>query len=762
MRMFQSETRRFGGPLTIALVSFAVACLVMGITSFQYYTQLQSTIRTETSGYLQEITRRIASNVDRIVEDNQANLYTVATILSSSDIDSFTGTSFVVGNQKQYWNFEDILFINESGKAYSSSGTPVVLNNDHFFTAAIVEHRASISNTQMINGAERILMSVPLEGVTVGGERMMAVAAVFDPASFERALSMDAFNSMASSAIIDANGTVVVRPSDSASIDTGYNILTTISNASMDEDSCIDRVKASMSNGVPDQMSFTLNGLRYYALYTPISFENWHMLTFVPADIVNARSDAMLQTTLVLCGLITLVSAVLIALILFISSRNKRRLENLAYVDAVTKGHTTEKFAELARSSLDNEDGPVYALMFSNIEKFKVLNERYGESECDDMLRMFHHAIEKNLRKGEAIGRIAADNFSILLEYETDEVLAERLLTCFADAEVYAAENHPIWTLPAVDFGVFVIDDRTLPLPKMIDRAKIALKGYRKNINNKIRIAYYDDVFRQKLLRDKELEERMENALSSGEFKVYLQPKYHLPDKKIIGAEALSRWQEPDGSMIYPDEFIPLFERNGFIVQLDLWVFEEVCRLLRTWLNEGNEPIKVSVNCSRVHLRNLKFLDRYCEIASRHDVPRKLLEIELTESIAMEDADYFSSVVVAIREAGFSCSIDDFGSGYSSLNMIRNLSVDTMKLDKMFFREDDGDPQRMAAVVKGIIDMAKALQMCIVAEGVEKENQVCLLEELGCDCIQGYVFARPMPVSDFEKLAFGNEGGDRA
>lgn len=745
----------------ITIVTFAIACVLIGIICFQYYSQLQSTIRSESSGYLQEIARRIGDNIDRTIADNYANLSTVATILEFSGVQNFSDIEQITLSQKQHWNFDDIIFINEAGKAYNSSGNPIVLNSDNHFTSAVLEKRSIISNTQMVDGEERILLSLPLDGLFINGEHMVAVAASYNPSSFDETLSMKSFDGNSSSCIINGSGTVIVRPSGSGALDTGYNVLSTIAHATIEEGGSIDAMKKDMEQDRGGQIAFSLDDTRYYAVYTPVDPENWYLLTFVPTNVVNARSDMLLDITILLCGLITLVSASLIAFVLFIASRNKKRLEHLAYNDDITQGNTIERFFEMAATTLVTSGNSSYALVYSNIEKFKVLNEQYGEAACNDILRMFYRVVSENLYDDECIGRQSADNFCILVRYEGEESLRRRILTWYIAGEEHAETYRPTWALPVVEFGIFVIDDTTLSFPQMIDRAKLALREFHHSLNSKVRYAVYNDEVRRRLLRDKELEDMMETALASGNFHVYLQPKYRLPERVIGGAEALTRWEDIPNGMIYPDEFIPLFERNGFIIQLDLWVFEEVCKHLRAWIDAGLEPLRISVNCSRLHLRSDDFLENYCNIAKRYNVPREYLEIELTESIVMEDSDRFIGIINEIHAAGFSCSIDDFGSGYSSLNLIQSLPVDTMKLDKIFFREDGSDAERLSAVVESIISMAKALSMETVAEGIEIPEQVDMLEHFGCDYVQGYVFARPMPISDFEQLAFGRKGGVR-
>lgn len=726
----------------------------------QYYQQLQDTIRTESGSYLQEIATRIGANIDRTIADSYALMNTISSNLHTAEVRSFAEFASIAQAQREDWGYQDIVLIDEEGEAFASDGTPVKLDNDAYFMDAVIERLPVISNAQMIDNEERIALSVPLDGIALDGTTMAAMAAVYEPASFDETLSMSSFDGRSFSCIIEKNGTIVVRSSSPAALELGYNVLSTIGQSSLDDGDSLDAMRASMAENGKGQIGFAIDGVRYYAVYTAIAPQNWYLLTFVPASVVNSRSDMMLGATLLMCGVVTAAFAALVAFLLFSSSRNRRRLEAIAYVDDVTGGSTIKRFYDLAQKSLSKPDRPRYALVYTNMEKFKVLNEQFGRRSCDDLLRMFSEIIEESLRPGEYIGRQSADNFCILIEFDGEPWLRERFASWYRLAERYVEKNEPLWSLPIVEFGIFVIDNAELPFSQMIDRAKLALRESPQAIGGKIRYAVYNDEVRRLLVREKQLEDMMERALLEGEFQVYLQPKYRLPERVIGGSEALTRWASASEGMIFPDEFIPLFEKNGFIVTLDLYVFEEVCRTLRGWIDRGLTPSKTSVNCSRVHVKSKNFLDAYRTIAERYRIPERLIEIELTESIVMEDSHRLIEVIEDIHEAGFACSIDDFGSGYSSLNMIQSIPADTLKLDKIFFRNRTKDPSRTRSVVQSIVSMAQALSMETVAEGVEYEDQVDMLEEIGCDYVQGYVFARPMPIADFERLAFGVDANE--
>lgn len=738
----------------VIFIIFFFICIFVGIFSFQYYDRLQDTIRDESVGYLKEISRRIEGGVNRFIDDNYSVLNTMASVLEDSEAESFSDISLIVESQQEYWNYQNILFVDEEGHAFDSSGKAMTLNNDSYFYDAVVDKRNAISTTQLVDNKECIVLVIPLENMVIEEKNMVALAASYDPASFDQTLSMSAFDGQAYSCIINKIGTVVVRSSSLASQKVGYNVLTTIGASDIDPGYSIDKVRSDIQSDIEGQIVLSMDGVKYYMVYTPIASEDWYLLTFVPTSAVNEKSDMLMRLTLLFCGLITVVFAGLIAFLVYSFYRNKRQLEQIAFIDEVTGGNTIQRFYILSRNALDTSGAPQYALIYTNLEKFKVLNEQFGRTICDNILHTIYNVIASNLKSNECIGRITADNFCILLQYEDEATTIKRFEEWYAAAEEFVLAAKPSWSLPVAEFGIYIIENDTIPFPQMIDRAKLALKELPRNINNRMYYAIYDDEVRRQLFREKQLEDMIDSAMKNHEFQVYLQPKYRADTLTIGGAEALVRWVSATEGIIFPDEFIPLFEKNGFIMQLDLLVFEDVCRTIRSWIDSGLQPVKISVNCSRVHLKRADFINDYRRIAYQYNIPNKLIEIELTESIVMEDSERLTSIIATIHQSGFGCSMDDFGSGYSSLNLLQSIPVDTLKLDKIFFRNASKDPKRMESIISSVISMAKALSMVTVAEGVEQQDQVQMLQKLGCDYIQGYVFAKPMPIPEFESLAF--------
>lgn len=292
----------------------------------------------------------------------------------------------------------------------------------------------------------------------------------------------------------------------------------------------------------------------------------------------------------------------------------------------------------------------------------------------------------------------------------------------------------------------------------MYDRANLAAKHCKGNyIRN---YAFYTRQMSQEIEKEQRIVNSMKSALENHEFVVFYQPKYGLSDNQIAGAEALVRWKHPERGMISPGEFIPVFERNGFITKLDYYVWEQTCIQLRKWMDEGKNPLPISVNLSRISLYNKDIVNVICNLVDSYRIPRRLFQVELTESAYNTNPKAVQDMMQRLREEGFYILMDDFGSGYSSLNVLKDIVVDVLKMDMKFFAGDDREG-RGENIMAAVIRMAKWLNMPVVAEGVERIEQVEFLRSIGCEYVQGYYFAKPMPVEEYEKLQFDRPHAER-
>lgn len=427
--------------------------------------------------------------------------------------------------------------------------------------------------------------------------------------------------------------------------------------------------------------------------------------------------------------------------------RQLRELHSIAYLDPVTRTDNFAMFKHSLSSLLQHFPHQRFAIIYSDIKNFKYINDVHGYETGNQILAHYSQVLAK--ADLECFCRINADNFVSVESYEN----VEQLLNNWNGRLMQITDIAGI--LPGTDSlsvfaGIYCLDghNHSLSIDSMIDRAHIA--HHQQKMTQITGCLLYTESMRQTIHESQQLENRMRPALQNGEFVVYLQPKFDISTNKIAAAEALVRWNDPLHGIIAPGKFIPTFERNGFIQQLDAYMFQQVCKLLRRWLDMGIPIIPISVNVSKVQLNNPTFLEEYFAVKKQYDIPDNIIEIEFTESMLFANSQLMEEVLCRFREQGFRSSIDDFGSGYSSLNLLKNLPADILKLDKVFFDPSE-NTQRREVIIRNVITMAKELSMRTVAEGVEQWEQVEFLRAAQCEMVQGFVFDKPLPVDAFEK-----------
>lgn len=426
-----------------------------------------------------------------------------------------------------------------------------------------------------------------------------------------------------------------------------------------------------------------------------------------------------------------------------------RELRYRADYDMLTGIYNKTRFFEATRSLLKRKADEIYAFIRFDIDRFQLVNSFFGIREGDNLLR-FIAAEFKRFAGGSSLisyGRIEADIFGICMPYLGEEEMLEFVQYIRMRLGQYSLDFDIVPTV-----GIYVIKNRGLSVDGMYDRASLAAKRCKGNyIQNH---AYYTADMSEDMVKAQRIANHMKSALDNEEFVIYLQPKYGLQSNEIGGAEALVRWKSPERGMVSPGEFIPVFERNGFIIKLDYYVWEKTCQLLSKWIKEGKNPAPVSVNISRVSLYNPRLVELICGLVEKYEIPPRLLQLELTESAYTNNPKAIKETMERFQKEGFSVLMDDFGSGYSSLNVLKDIAVDILKIDMKFLSDTDRQG-RGENILASVVRMAKWLDMPVVAEGVERREQVDFLRSIGCEYVQGYYFAKPMPVEEYEKRAFG-------
>lgn len=428
-------------------------------------------------------------------------------------------------------------------------------------------------------------------------------------------------------------------------------------------------------------------------------------------------------------------------------------MKKLFYTDPLTGGHNRFYIEQHAKRLFKGKNALTTSVAVLSVRKYRSFCACHGTAEGEALLEEIQRQLEAGLKRGELCGRISEADFCAVLKSSDRGEVRQRLAQVIASVSAGRCARHLHWRA-----GVYMTGENELwqgkaDIAQMINNASAACNTADSeellSDGSGLALAFFDS----KLLDDQRwehtVEENMERALENQEFEVYLQPKYSPADEKLSGAEALIRWISPENGFISPGRFIPIFEKNGFITKIDDYMITHVAAQQARWLAEGKPIVPVSVNVSRAHFANPDLAEHIAALVDEYGVPHEYIEIELTESAFFDDKAALLETVRRLKKSGFDISMDDFGAGYSSLNSLKDLPLDVLKLDAEFFRgEADG---RSEVVVSEAIRLAKSLEMRIVAEGVEKKEQVDFLAANGCDMIQGFYFAKPMPIADFEK-----------
>lgn len=423
--------------------------------------------------------------------------------------------------------------------------------------------------------------------------------------------------------------------------------------------------------------------------------------------------------------------------------RETAAMVNQLQYDELTGLYTRNCFYRKARERLDENPDKEYMILCTNLENFKLFNDTFGRKAGDQLLLDSAEIFQKRVGQDSICCRYNADRFVCLIDKELEQIGRKN----FADGR--KSKRSELTENISVKLGVYAITDRSISVEQMCDRALLAVDSI-KGLYNQY-FAVYDDTLREKLLYEKEITDSMEKALEQEQFVVYFQPKYSLHDNSMVGAEALVRWEHPQKGFMPPDRFIPLFEKNGFIHNLDRYVWEKACQKLQEWRSNDYPKIPVSVNVSRADIYQHHFVESMCELVKKYGIEPSDLHLEITESAYTECPDQIISTVEELRKHGFIIEMDDFGSGYSSLSLLSQLSIDILKLDMDFIRNELAKPVEQS-ILNDVINMAHRMHLNVVAEGVETNDHKKRLKVLGCDYAQGYYFAKPMPALEFEAL----------
>lgn len=583
-----------------------------------------------------------------------------------------------------------------------------------------------------------------------GTECVGATVGFFDYSSiFTNSTPIEYFSEESTTLLVNADGTILSQSDENLKIFEGKDFFKYIKeNAS---NSLFDR-NGAVKESEDHQAFVIISGQKKYSVaFSKIDCDSdVYIATVVPSSALFSQSGTLIAS-------ITIASFLFFFAILTIAYKfykslksSSEEIETIAYQDPLTGYPNFSKFKEDAKEILERYPNKQFYICCADMVGFRYINDAFGYDAGDQILVSITQTIDELLIDNEIFSRISGDKYIILTERnfsETDTNFFLYKLTDRISSIQPLAKSH---IRLEVQMGIYAIqpeDIHNMSINAMYDRSLVALYSI-EHVDSGV--ALYDAEIHNEQIEKKNIESKMHAALNNGEFRVYVQPKYRTANGKLAAGEALIRWVDPEKGLVPPIKFIPLFEQNRFVHDIDLYVMEVVSRFMRMRLNEGKDVVPISLNISPVELTMPGFRESYISIKEKYNIPDGLIELEFTEGIFFENEQYFREIITDFQAHGFTCSIDDFGSGYSSLNILKSLPVDTLKLDRLFFRESD-DISRDRSVVRSVVAMARSLNIKTVAEGVETMDSVDFLKLIGCTLIQGYIYSKPLPLTEFEE-----------
>lgn len=740
------------------ILSATTVVLFVLAGGFLFYMLAASHISAE--DYLVQTAEQTASNIRgrikgdlRMLEVLSSNLSSVASFGSEPSVKNFLQQK--VKDTKFYalsFSYPDgkTIKIESNGRLSSKN----ILSEDCFQSA--MEGVSCFADRTSSPAAKSGFVNKYYVPVYDGSKVVGVLGAAVDTDIFSKILAYNDFDGSAANDIISSNGDYVLK--DSVFTSSANNIFK--ENIKFVSESPESVLKKFQTEGKGTFWYRHADGSRYLAAFAPIGYNNFLALTSVSHGVITMNVDSI---SLVVFGIVGLICVILILFLFYVQKTgNETEKAVLDYIfrDKITDGTNQTKFFLDSTEILTSSKYAKYALISVNLTKFKIINELYGHEKADKILKNVYDIICVNLTPGGLVTRIGS-NFVVLMTYDKPEFLIkyfvkkveETLINFNTQIMPHLNEENGIKVVSKLNatFGIYLVSDKTVSVRQMYDRAVFALK----NIVPGSTYEFYNENIRTKILAEKALEEEMVPALQNGQFKMFLQPEYDIKTGAHLGAEALVRWNHPTRGIMLPDAFLPTFEKNGFILNIDEYMCEQVFKFLYD-RKQNNLPLfPISVNISKIGRNNEIFAETVIATAQRYGIETKYVVFELSNISDADDMKNFEEVVHKLQSYGFAVAFDNFGVGSFSFDVLKNSSVNVIKLDRSFIAGELGDAKGRT-VVLSVLNLASRLNVPTVATGIETVNQAKFLSAAGCGIAQGFLYGRPVPAEEYSKVFLQN------
>ncbi len=726
------------GSINIVSVVVFLSIVFIGLITNLAKSNMDKAVISATLSEMNQIGVQMEVLLEQILEENEDDLSLLAEYIEKNNVE-FDGIGSYLENQAQADEIDTLYYIDTAGNGYSLDGVERDFSGNEAYLHAL-KNEFVVTEPQVSFEADEMAFDFAVP-VIVDDE---VVAVLYSEAYLSDFLKSVALSTEGTGDIFIVNHELSLVFSTSENhVGTSFIPDGDVSEMGMEN---VINAQTEIVSGTSGGFYYNYYGTPKVMVYFPIQNTEWALAMNVEVEGINATLTSAVELFKRVSSVVYWTVIAMVFYITFANMQSKKKLLRTAYYDMLTGLPNLAKLKIDMSEILCQNKNKKYTIMLFDIDNFKAINEMFGRDIGDRVLKIVRTFFESFNEPSLLTARINDDKFAVFAGNGFLDNI--RFLESFV--EDYVANNLPEMLGYGAVFkiGRYHIEQGETDIEDIM--AKAGLAHARAKTTKGELYCDYDETFKQNLLAEAEITSKMKSALDNKEFKVFLQPKFSTSESKLVGAEALVRWIEADGKMIFPNDFIPLFERNGFVVELDKYILENVCITIRKWMDDGLRQFTVSVNCSRLNIENPFFVEGVVAIADKYNVPHECIEIELTESTTISNANSIERIFADLHQNGFKISIDDFGAGYSSLGMLKNLHVDTLKMDRSFFiggknaRRDD-------MLIDSIVKMSHNLGMYVVAEGIETQEQVQLLRSMNCDAIQGYFYARPMPISEFEE-----------
>ncbi|AVQ28473.1 GGDEF domain-containing protein [Fusobacterium ulcerans] len=632
-------------------------------------------------------------------------------------------------------NNKDVYFANKKGEAIFINKVIDITGRNYFKLSIQGINNISERIISRDNGEDMFVISVPIK---YKRKIIGTVQKKFTPEEMYNICSVPLFSSKGNTYIINSQGYILVTSNYekyNRETDNYFRMLYSEGNKEKSE-----QLKRSIKENKSGFIEIEGSKEDFYLTYTPIKeVYGWYLISTISTEIISRNGNTVVKIFYFILFIIIFVF--LFSGLYFLDYKNKQQiqLENIAFIDNVTKGDSYNKFiVDLSQILLNNPEKKYHILKF-DIKKFKYINSFYGFEFGNKVLTDIYKNNKEKLTTNERIARISADNFVILLE----ELSIERL------NDILEPLNYDEGATIYFSGGLYSINDIFENVNLMVDKANIAANSV-KEIMNKT-LGFYSEEFNTQILKNEKLKKLIREAIDKKELMPYYQPKVNIHTNELVGAEALARWKTKEGKLISPFEFIPICEKTGMIVELDMIIFEKVLKFLKSNLDKRIECTPISVNFSKLHINDKNFFKNIMDKLDKYNIPTSLIEIEMTETVIFDNYKLIKNFIRELHKVRLMISMDDFGTGYSSLNMLKDIPIDILKIDKGFL-DKGSNLQRRNIIFSAIVDLAQKLGIKVVVEGVETIENIELMKNSGCYIAQGYYYAKPMDEEEFQKI----------